>query len=84
MAKIRFTAHALRRLEERSHQFGISPVEFHKRIRETILLGRCSKSSIQNKVYCRYYNDNLSFFVVCKRMPDGFKVETVIIKIGRE
>jgi hypothetical protein len=78
--------HAFVRLSDRSCQFGLNTYESLERIKETIIEGKLSSSKYSRRylVYYKYFNDNLSFFVVCRKCRRGFVVKTVIITEGRE
>ncbi|MBN2459950.1 hypothetical protein JXB28_06720 [Candidatus Woesearchaeota archaeon] len=84
--EIIYDSHASGRLAERADQLGISIDDALGRVKETLLLGNVSKSkrSRRNLVYCKYFHDNTSFFVVCKRRGRRILIKTVIIKEGRE
>lgn len=83
---IRYEKHAEKMLIIRSCELGIDAFEAYLRARETICYGRASatKSSRRNKVYYKYYHDNISFFVICKKSDEFCIIKTVIIKRGRE
>jgi len=81
-----YEKHAFIRLTHWSCQFGLDLYESMRRTEETIVEGRLSKSkhSKSNVVYYKYFNDNLSFFVFCRRYQNGLIVKTVLICEGRE
>jgi len=83
---IRYEKHAERMLMKRSCKCGIHYFESSLRVKETVLYGRLSstKQSRKNIVYYKYFNDNLSFFVICRGFKDFLIIKTVIIKRGRE
>ena len=83
---IRYDKHAIIRVYQRSCHFGIDAGELFRRVNETVIHSKISisKTSNQNKVYYRYYYDNLSVFVFCKRHKQFCIIKTVIIKEGRE
>ena len=83
-------AHALFRMLERGSEFGLNYYETKDRAFKTARLGKLAKRkhlSGKNKTYYRYFNDNLSFYVVCqeKEFEDYIKclIRTVIIEEGR-
>ncbi|MBI4449266.1 hypothetical protein HY641_04550, partial [Candidatus Woesearchaeota archaeon] len=43
--------------------------------------------SRNHRTYCRYFADNLCFYVICKERWDGewheISIKTVIIEVGR-
>ena len=84
--KIDLEEHAFVRLTHRCCQFGLNIYESLERIKETITEGKLSRSkySRHHAVYYKYFNDNHSFFVVCRKCQRGFVVKTVIITEGRE
>ncbi|PIU21881.1 MAG: hypothetical protein COT15_00050 [Candidatus Diapherotrites archaeon CG08_land_8_20_14_0_20_34_12] len=90
---IKFEAHAFARLIQRSCQYGLSWREARERIIETIRNGKESKrkhlsKKREHKTYCKYFADNLSFYVICKEKKFSeykkYWVKTVIIETGRE
>jgi hypothetical protein len=83
---IEYEEHAFIRLTNRSCQFGLDLYETLERIEETIAEGRLSRSkrSKKNVVYYKYFHDNLSFFVFCRKCFGGFVIKTIIISEGRE
>ena len=83
---IRYEKHATKRLLKRSCYFDIDEEEAFIRTEETLFEGRLSKTkhSKHNKVYYKYYQDNLSFFVVVQRRGMFWIIKTVIIRRGRE
>ena len=89
--RIRFSRHAYRRLEIRSMMFNIFMHDAMQRSLETVRCGAISRtkhSSEGCKVYCRYFSDNLSFYVVCdESYIDGIadvNIRIVMICEGRE
>lgn len=92
LKSIKFEAHALIRLTQRSARYGLSHEEAKERVIETIKAGKKSqrkhKSRIRRRTaYYRYFSDNLSFYVICKENKFGmgkkYIVKTVIIEKGR-
>ena len=83
-------AHAFIRMLERGSEFGLDYYETKDRTFKTVKLSRLSKKhrSNKNKTYYHYFNDNLSFYVICqeKEFEDYVKclIRTVIIEQGRE
>ncbi len=76
---------------ERGIQFGLDYHETKERVFETVRNGRTSTKiqAVGRKVvYHKYFNDNLSFYVICKeREFEEFVsvlIKTIIIKTGRE
>ncbi len=86
LGRVVFTAHATARLEQRCAEFGLDSCEARKRVLETVDQGSISRTrkSRNKRIYCQYYDDNLSFFVVCNEGYGYVRVVTVIIKTGRE
>lgn len=89
--EIDFDTHALLRLVERGQQFGLNCYECHERVMQAICSrkpARWKHLSRKYKTYHCYFNDNLSFFVVCKEKVISKKlnitVKTVIIEEGKE
>ena len=83
-------AHALFRMLERGSESGLDYYETKDRAFKTVRLDKLSKRkhlSRQNKTYYQYFNDNLSFYVVCqeKEFDDYIKclIRTIIIEKGR-
>jgi hypothetical protein len=78
--------HAFVRLTDRSCQFGLDIYEALERVTQTISESKLSKSKYSrcHLIYYKYFHDNLSFFVVCRKCKKGFVVKTVIITEGRE
>ncbi|MEK6972469.1 MAG: hypothetical protein AABW72_00315 [archaeon] len=92
LESIKFEAHALMRLRQRSCQYGLSFQEARKRIIETIKTrNRTKKKHIAKTMwyvtYYRYFSDNLSFYVICKENKFGvnkkYLIKTIIIEYGR-
>ncbi len=84
-------AHALFRMLERGSEFGLDYYETKDRAFKTVRLGKLSKRkhlSKKNKTYYHYYQDNLSFYVICfeKEFDKYVKylIRTVIIERGRQ
>ena len=73
------------RLMERSQKYGLSYFEAEYRVFDTVETGRISKrhTAFKGKTYCKYYKDNMSFFVITKMQSDFLIVKTVIIQKGR-
>ncbi|MFH1072847.1 MAG: hypothetical protein V1743_05450 [Nanoarchaeota archaeon] len=88
-AVIRFDPHALYRLIERSRSFGVPEEESRQRVLLTIRTGNRSQKhrSKRHSTFYRYFEDNLSYFVICRRYKKNnqrlFIVKTVIIERGR-
>ena len=82
MKRIKFTVHASSMLEMRCGQFGLNAEEGKRRCIETILFGRCERKNTK-KIYYKYYNDNLLFYLICKENSYFIRVFTIIIKTGR-
>ncbi len=83
--------HAFFRMLERGAQFGLEYYETKDRAFKTIKNGKKSnRKHLSNKhvTYCSYFNDNLSFYVVCREKEDlcykWVLIKTVIIENGRE
>ena len=84
-------AHALLRVLERGLKYGLDYYETKDRAFKTVMLGNRAKRrhlSRKNITYCQYFNDNLSFYVICqeKEFEDYIKclIRTVIIEEGRQ
>ena len=84
-------AHALFRMLERGSEFGLDYYETKDRAFKTVRLSKLAKRkhiSKKNKTYCRYFKDNLSFYVICqeKEFDKYVKclIRTVVIEKGRE
>ena len=83
--------HALLRAEERGIHYGLNYIETVERIFKTVKYGRPARRKHLSKkgiTYYHYFEDNLSFYVLCWEadFPDYVKVmiKTVIIGEGRE
>lgn len=83
---IDYKRHASKRLIMRSCDLGLNFDDALKRVKETIYKGRLSrtKRSKQNVIYYKYFADNISFFVICKKFTNRVVVKTVILRKGRE
>lgn len=84
-------AHAFLRALERGSKFGLDYYETRERMFNIIKLGKLAKRkhvSKRFKTYYNYFNDNLSFYVVCqeKEFENYIKylIKTIIIEKGRE
>ena len=84
-------SHAFLRMLERGTKFGLSYYECKDRVFKTVRLGNLAKRKHLSKNYITYYNyfqDNLSFYVICyeKDYSEFIKIliKTVIIEKGRE
>lgn len=84
-------AHAFFRMLERGIQFGLDHYETKERAFETVKNAQISTRkhrSNKNTTYYKYFNDNLSFYVVCKQKEFDEHIlaviKTVIIETGRE
>jgi len=83
-------AHAFLRMLERGAKFGLNYYECKDRAFKSVRLGNLAKRKHLSKNYITYYNyfqDNLSFYVICyeKEYNEFIKVliKTVIIEKGR-
>lgn len=91
LKSVKFGAHAFDRLIQRSCQYGLSWREARDRVFETIKTGKKSKRKHKSRIrgrttYYRYFNDNLSFYVICKEnigVNKKYLIKTVIIEQGR-
>lgn len=88
---IRIDTHALLRLLHRGEAFGLNFEESHERAFITILQDVLSKRkhlSKDHRNYYHYFNDNLSFYVICEEIDEFHQIKctikTVIIERGRE
>lgn len=84
-------SHAFFRMLERGSEFGLSYYETKERAFRTVRLSRLAKRkhiSHKNRTYYHFFQDNISFYVVCqeKGFDEYIKclIRTVIIEIGRE
>ncbi len=84
-------AHSFLRMLKRSTEFGIDFYDIKQRAFETVRFGKLAKRKHLSKkynTYYQYFNDNLSFYVICKKIEkqDHIKcfIKTVIIEQGRE
>ncbi|MFH0870337.1 MAG: hypothetical protein V1866_04750 [archaeon] len=88
MLRIVFSSHGWKRFTQRSSEFNLCLEEAEKRVFDAVLQGNHSSTvkSRVNKVYYRYYDDNICFFVYGfeNKRTDVFRVESVILKRGRE
>ena len=87
---IAIEAHAFLRMLERGAKFGLNYYECKDRAFKSVRLGNLAKRKHLSKNYITYYNyfqDNLSFYVICyeKEYNEFIKVliKTVIIEKGR-
>lgn len=83
--------HAFFRMLERGSKFGLDYYGTKERAFQTVQLGNRAKRkhlSEKDTTYYHYFNDNLSFYVICQESeyPDYIKtlIRTVIIEEGRE
>ena len=83
--------HCLFRMIERGVKCGLGYEETKRRAFETVRRSGASKRkhrSRRNKTYYAYFEDNLSFYVICKEKEyEKYKkvvIKTVIIEQGRE
>lgn len=83
--------HALLRAEERGTRYGLNYIETNERIFRTVRYGKPAKRkhlSRRGVTYYHYFEDNLSFYVICleTEFPEYVKaiIKTVIIEEGRE
>ena len=84
-------AHAFFRMLERGSEFGLDYYETKDRAFKAVESDKLSKRkhlSKKNKTYYHYFEDNLSFYVICqeKEFEEYIKclIKTVIIEKGRE
>ncbi|MBS3097885.1 hypothetical protein J4209_03780 [Candidatus Woesearchaeota archaeon] len=84
-------AHALFRVLERGSKFGLDYYETKERAFSAVKLGKLAKRkhlSKEFKTYYNYFNDNLSFYVICQENEfDKYVkclIRTVIIEEGRQ
>lgn len=84
-------AHALFRTLERGLKFGLNYYETKERVFKAVRVGKLAKRkhlSTEGKTYYHYFQDNLSFYVICreKELEEYVKmvIKTVIIEQGRE
>ncbi len=84
-------AHALFRMLERGQQFNLSYDETQERAFKAVQTGNLAKRkhfSSRGKTYYHYFQDNLSFYVICREreLEEYLKIliKTVIIEEGRE
>ncbi|MBN1645358.1 hypothetical protein JW851_04985 [Candidatus Woesearchaeota archaeon] len=80
-------SHAFFRMLERGTQYGLEFRETKNRAYNTIKLGKLSKRkhfSKKHKTYYNYFNDNLSFYVICKEYKNQILIRTIIIEKGKE
>jgi hypothetical protein len=84
--KIHVDKHAAYRIIARACEFGLDLDETNARIRHTIVEGHQAKRhcSRRNTTKCRYFSDNLTFFVVFHRKKEDLYIKTVIIEYGRQ
>ncbi|MBI4918304.1 hypothetical protein HY837_00100 [archaeon] len=83
--------HAFFRMIERGAQLGLDYLETKNRAFQTIKNGKKSNRkhlSRNHFTYYFYFNDNLSFYVICQerenRLFTNILIKTVIIEYGRE
>ena len=88
---IAFEEHAFYRMIKRCPQFGLNYYEAREQVLQTIKTGQLSiRKHISNKfnTYYHYFNNNLSFYVICQEVEyeDHIKclIKTVIVEVGRE
>ena len=84
-------SHSFFRLLERGLKFGLNYYETKERAFTVVREGKLAKRkhlSKKYKTYYKYFNDNLSFYVICNELEkrDYIKIliKTVIIEMGRE
>ncbi|MFH1917059.1 MAG: hypothetical protein ABIJ21_07395 [Nanoarchaeota archaeon] len=86
---VEFDKHAIYRLNERSATFNLDIDEAYERVLTTIHYGHHAKKhrSYKHTTYFHYFQDNLSFYVICKtkrgKIWNKIKVKTIIIERGK-
>jgi len=75
---------------ERGSEYGLNYYETKRRAFQTAQIGRTARKhpSKTNKTYYQYFNDGLSFYVLCQEKETEKHthclIETIIIEKGRE
>ena len=72
---------------ERGLQHRLDYHETKNRVYNTVRSAKFSKRkhlSRRHKTYYNYFNDNLSFYVICKEHKNQILIKTVIIEKGKE
>ena len=79
--------HAFFRMIERGAEYGLDYFETKEKVYCTVKRRKLSTKkhfSKKNKTYYNYFNDNLSFYVICQESENKILIKTVIIEQGRE
>lgn len=84
--------HAFFRLIQRAEKHGLSYEEAEERAFSTVKKGKLSKrkhlpQKKEDLTFYNYFQDNLSFYVICKEKINKvkkIKIKTVIIEEGKE
>lgn len=72
---------------ERGQRYGLDYTETKKRAFAAVRSGRLAARkhlSRQHKTHHAYFNDNLSFYVICLEKNNKILIKTVIIEEGKE
>lgn len=72
---------------ERGLKYGLDYYETKDRAYTTIRTGKIANrkhSSGRYSTYYRYFNDNMSFYVICRELRNQVLIKTVIIEEGKE
>lgn len=72
---------------ERGQKYGLEYHETKERAFKAVRAGRLAARkhlSRQHKTYHAYFNDNLSFYVICLEQGNKVLIKTVIIEEGKE
>jgi len=86
---IEFEVHALHRMLQRGAKFSLNYFETESRVKRVIQHAVKSQKRISKYiVYHRYFNDDLTFYVICKKREFQeivhIRIITIIIRRGRE
>lgn len=87
MKIINIETHAFFRMIERGQKHGLDYYETKERAFKAVREGRPAARkhlSRQHKTYHAYFNDNLSFYVICLEKGKKVLIKTVIIEEGKE
>lgn len=85
--EIEFELHAVERLIQRAQRFGLDYFSARRKVIATIRNGKLSKrkhKSRRNITYYCYFNEGLSFYIICQEKPEIINVKSIIIEKGKE
>jgi hypothetical protein len=83
---IQYDRHASIRFIKRALEHQLDLEDTQERVALTVIGGKIARKHKSRRyiTYCRYFPDNLTFFVVSKKTKYAIRIKTVIIEHGRE